>query len=141
MLRMVADTALVYHFDIRAESKIHKTTIIVKNDEVVTSCTCKTSEGRKTCWHAKYILAGRSRRLSQSGTGVQQTELLSTLSRTQSGKQLLKDAQSSFVNEESCRRCSSSSVIVLKKSLWGRVVGLLKPNSHSYYCKSCGWSW
>lgn len=138
---MVDNTEAVYRFDIKADSKIHKTTIIVANDQIVTSCTCSTAEGRKTCWHAKYILAGRTRRLSQSNAGVQQTQLLSALSRSTTGQQAMMEAQSSFDHKESCRRCSSSNVLKLKKSVWGRIIGLVKPNSHSFYCKSCGWSW
>ncbi|RYD58191.1 MAG: hypothetical protein EOP56_04525 [Sphingobacteriales bacterium] len=138
---MIDNTAVVYRFDIKAESKVHKTTITVDEDRVVTTCSCNTAPGDSACWHAQYVLAGRSRRISKAADYAQQSQLLSTLSKTPAGQQVIQDAQSSFVRRESCRRCHSSNVIIMKKSIWGRVIGFTKPDSHRFYCKACGWSW
>lgn len=136
----IADRVAEFRFKVKSDNKTHVVVFKVSEDALDTECSCGVHKHEKHCWHARYILAGRTRRLVE-GQHIH-AELLKKLVVTKWGKQALDQAKQEFSRmETSCRRCGSQNVIFLRHSLFGKFVSLFKPNSHHHYCKSCKWSW
>lgn len=134
------ETINEYLFDIQADKKIYRTAFLIAHNTVQSTCTCNEFSNKSNCWHIQYILAGKYHRLVKS-SHHKQHEFLRKVARTPGGKQLISDARTSLIRKESCRRCGSANVVILRKSLLGKLISVFKPDGHSFFCKSCKWSW
>lgn len=129
-----------YNFHINAEKGIYQLAFAVDEDNIESACDCNYKSEKKLCWHRQYVLAGKQQRIP-TAEYEQQQELLSLLSKTRGGRELMSTARTTFGEKETCRRCNKSKVIELDKSLYGKILRIFLPSGRKYFCRSCRWSW
>ncbi|MBS1588911.1 MAG: hypothetical protein JST52_04790 [Bacteroidetes bacterium] len=136
--RMNESSRREYNFIIGGERKKYQTKFNFIDNQLEIECSC---DHRDTCWHALYILAGKTSRIV-GGDMHLQGELIQRIANNSKGKQLIQQANRKFAGETHCRRCHSSRIVKLNKSLYARLCTLFKEtDNHKYFCKDCKWTW
>ena len=129
-----------YNFHIKGEKGTYQVAFSIDEDNIESSCDCDYNSEKKLCWHRYYILAGKTQRLPKDELRLQ-TSLISNLSATQGGRELISHSKAVFGEKETCRRCNKNDVVDLKKGLLGKFIKLFLPAGRRYFCWSCRWSW
>lgn len=129
-----------YHFHVNAENDIREVVFQIDHDNFSSSCNCGYNSDHKLCWHRYYVLAGKTQRLPDEELKLQQ-ELIRQLSQVKGGEHVLNVAKHNFGEKETCRRCNSTHILELNKSLYGQIIKLFLKKNRKYFCRTCRWSW
>ena len=125
-------------FTITGHKGKHKISFTTSDGHLVMVCDCRNSQ---PCWHAEYILAGKTSRIT-SGDLSLQGELIRFAESTSEGRALISKARIRFAGETHCRRCSSERITKIRKSFSARLLTVFKDTTnHTYFCRSCKWTW
>jgi hypothetical protein len=134
-------TNLSYQFKVGGENGENQVSFGIDEHGISIECTCGKSKRNTPCWHAQYILAGKTSRVSGSDVGHQK-ELIRKTENTREGRRLVEKARRKFESETHCRRCHSDRIVKIKYSPTARLFTLFKDvTHHTYFCKKCKWTW
>lgn len=129
-----------YHFELSGEKKTYHVLFQLNDNDLKITCSCGARNITNYCWHAQYIIAGKTSRIT-GGDTKRHKELLAELDKTEPGRKMRKISQRKFEGDATCRRCASNRIVKTKYSLIARLWSLLKENKHTYFCKDCKWTW
>jgi hypothetical protein len=129
-----------FNFNIQGGKGDYQIAFRLDDDEMDSTCTCSYQAAKKLCWHRNYILAGKTSKLTDEEID-NQALLISILSKTLGGQEMIKNARHIFGGRETCKRCNSVNVVDTKHSFWGKFMKLFITEDHRYFCKDCKWTW
>ncbi len=134
------DAPSVFYFHLPGNEHVHDVSFEIRNDVLITTCTCNYKDKTSFCRHRLYMLAGRKDKLPEA-EHAQLDAFLNLLSENEAGRKMIKEAKIGKDGETRCRRCESEQIIDTKKTFRGKMYRLISINKHRYHCKKCGWDW
>lgn len=106
------------------------------NESIFSDCSCSS---RKPCKHIQNLLISRTEKLRDDQAHLLR-DFIGRISKTEAGREAIRQARAYFQEETRCRRCNSEDIVDTKGNTFkSRVYRLL--SRHRYYCKNCKWSW